>query len=388
MASMTHTELVYGRMRRALLALLALVAAMPGAFAQEPIIVESTGKPAPPPPAKPKPKPQPTFVKPTLLWKTLLRRMDGAPVVQEDELYAAAAGALFQLDYGGRTQWASETGGQPFTATLDDKRVFVGSDKGILYAVTRRSGQSLWKYPTENGAAIQTRPAVGDGRVYFEANDNNVYAVSAANGQLKWKFVRPDGSLGYSSPVYDGGALYVAGESAVYRMDGADGKEAWHAFVGGKSLSTPALSEDTLFVGGDDCGLTALSRADGKMLWSFKGKPESDWFGPPLVARSRVYVTTYAGHAYAVDAATGKQRWDYRLPGSALATPALDAKRNVLYVTSSTTHDAPTLTALDARSGKRLWDYALGSADGSPVVVGDRLYVGATNGYLYAFALK
>jgi outer membrane protein assembly factor BamB len=373
--------------RLSLLALLLLAAASPAAFAQEPIIVESTGKPATPPPPKPKPKPQPTFVKPTLLWKTLLRRVDGAPVVQENELYAAAAGALYQMDTDGRTQWISETGGQPFTAALDDKRVFVGSDKGILYAVTRRSGQALWKYPTENSAAIQTRPAVGDGRVYFEANDNNVYAVSAANGQLKWKFVRPDGSLGYSSPVYDG-ALYVAGESVVYRMDGADGKETWHTSVGGKSLSTPALSDDALFVGGDGAGLTALSRNDGKLLWNFKGSDEDDWFGPPLVARSRVYVTTYAGYAYAVDTATGKQRWSSRLGGTALAAPALDAKRNVLYVTSTTNHDTPTLTALDARSGKRLWGYALGSADGSPVVVGDRLYVCSTNGYLYAFALK
>ena len=50
--------------------------------------------------------------------------------------------------------------------------------------------------------------------------------------------------------------------------------------------------------------------------------------------------------------------------------------------------DNPTLTALDARTGAKLWDAKIASLDGAPTVVGDRLYVGATDGNFYCYRLN
>ena len=202
----------------------------------------------------------------------------------------------------------------------------------------------------------------------------------------------PDGSLGYSSPVLDGGAVFVCGENTLYKLGASDGKELWRTPVGGKSLGTPSVDGGRVFVGGDaGAGITALDVQSGKALWTFGGLPgttSGEWFGSPLATGGMVYVSTYNRYVYALDAQTGRVKWSYRLLGNALARPTLDAKRNVLYVTSITFRDNPTITALDARSGAKLWDGKAGYVAASPVLAGDRLYVASTNGYLYAFGVR
>ena len=396
-----------------------------GSPSSEPIIAEAqpgsktnTPRPRPTPPA-PRPTPAaPSFVTPRLLWKTFLRRVDASPSAVEETVYIGAGNYLHQLDSGGRTLWATETGPQQSSPALDDTRVFIGSDRGTVYAMNRKTGGILWKFMA--GSAIQTRPVLANGRVVVESSDNTVYALDAQSGGLKWKFTRPDGSLGYSSPVFDGsseadtapssenseapkpsdataeptdntaqvGAVYVGGENTLYRLDAASGKEIWHVPVGGKSLSTSAVGGGRVFVGSDGAGLVALNKKDGSPAWSFLGKATKDWFGPPLVAGDTVYVSTYNRYVYALDAATGKQKWSQRLLGNALARPALDVRRNTLYVSSATFRDNPTLTALDAKTGAKLWDFRMGYVSGSPLVTGNRLYIGSTTGYFYAFRLN
>lgn len=353
-------------------------------WAQRAIIEETT----PPPPPKPKPKPKPLFIKPKLLWRTSLGRMESNPALSGETLFLGAGDSLYQLDSGGRAQWHSEVGPQLSAPVFDSQRVYIGSDKGSLTAFNRKAGGEAWKFSADGNAAILSRPALGAGRVYFEATDNNVYGLDATNGQLRWKYLRLDGSLGYSSPLYEDGAVFVCGETTVYRLDASTGTETWKAYVGGKSLSTPVTGGGRLYVGGDGTGLVALSPTTGNVVWTFPGKIEGDWFGTPFYANGVVYVSTYNRYVYAIDADTGKQKWSYRLLGSSLTAPVLDVKRSALYVTSTTFRDNPTLTALDAKNGKKLWDYPMGYLSSSPLLTEDKLYIGSTNGYLYAFGLK
>lgn len=371
--------------------LLIIAAAATAAKAQTPIIEERKEVPATSKkPATPPPKPAaPAYTAPKLLWKTFLKRLDGTPAALGTVVWVGANNALVQIDSGGRTLWSTETGSQQSTPVYDDTRIFIGSDRNILYAMNRRSGEVAWQFKGESNGTISTRPTVGGGRVFTASSDGNIYGLDAASGALKWKFTRQDGSLGYANPVLFGSdALYCAGETTLYRLNPATGAETWRAFVGGKSLGTPTVAGGRVYVSGDGVGVNAFDEKDGKPLWSFTGVGKGDWFGPPLVSGGTVYVTTYSRYVYALDALSGKQKWSYRLLGNALATPALDTARNVLYVTSITFRDNPTITAIDSRTGKKLWDYRAGYVAGSPLLSGDRLYVGSTNGYLYAFSLK
>ena len=372
------------------IAILAAVSPLPAQ------VVTITPLPTPhktPPPRTPRPKPKPTappkpiFQKPTLAWKTFLRRVDGTPALAERTSFLPAGNFLYQIDSGGRTLWAVETGDVQSSPMLDTTRAYVGSDKGVLYGVNRKNGQVAWQFAASS--SILTRPAVSGNTVIVESSDNSVYGIDAAGGKQKWKFPRPDGSLGYSSPRVGGtDSVYCSGETTLYQLNTETGKEKWHTYIGGKSASSPDIGGGRVYVGGDGTGLSAFSQDTGTSLWNFKGSKSTDWFGAPLYAGGTVYVSTYSRYVYAVDAPTGNLKWSYRLLGGSLSQPVLDTKRGVLYVTATTFRDNPTITALDIKTGKSLWSYKAGYISGSPVILDDRLYVGSTTGYYYCFNLQ
>jgi outer membrane protein assembly factor BamB len=337
------------------------------------------------PPASPSARTK--FAPPHLLWKTFLRRCDSMPAPVEDVVYTGAGSYLYQLDADGRTLWATETGNQQSSPVFDDRQVYVGGDRGVLHALDRRTGKVAWRFQPGGTNTFLTAPAVGGGRVFAEGTDDTVYAVEARGGVLRWKFTRPDGSLGYAAPVWTRGRVFVCGESTLYALGPGDGHERWRARAGGKSLATPAVAGRRVFVGGDGSGLSAFAEHTGAPLWSFVGDAPGDWFGPPCYAAGTVFVTTYKRYVYAVDAVSGRKKWAARLLGPGLATPAFDAARGVVYVTSQTFRNNPTLWAFDARGGRPLWDFRAGSINKGPAVLGGRLYVGSLDGYFYAFRL-
>ena len=386
------SQLSVHRITASLTVLTASLAAISPLWAQ---VVTITPLPTPhktPTPRTPRPKPKPTaspkpvFQKPTLAWKTFLRRVDGTPALAERTSFLPAGNYLYQIDSGGRTLWAVETGDVQSSPALDTTRAYVGSDKGVLYSINRKNGQVAWQFAASS--SILTRPAVSGDTVIIESSDNSLYGIDAAGGKQKWKFPRPDGSLGYSSPRVGGtDSLYICGETTLYRLNTETGKEKWHTYIGGKSASSPDIGGGRVYVGGDGTGLSAFSQDTGLSLWNFKGSKNTDWFGAPLYAEGTVYVATYSRYVYAVDAPTGNLKWSYRLLGGSLSQPVLDTKRGVLYITSNTFHDNPTITALDIKTGKSLWSYKAGYISGSPVISGDRLYVGSTAGYYHCFTL-
>jgi outer membrane protein assembly factor BamB len=94
-----------------------------------------------------------------------------------------------------------------------------------------------------------------------------------------------------------------------------------------------------------------------------------------------VYVGCRDAHVYAVDAATGREKWDYPTSKSwVIGTPAVPD--GVVYVGTS---DSSRFMALDARTGRLRFNFdAKAYMFSSPAVSGDLAYVGDHNGRLYA----
>ena len=346
--------------------------------------------PAPPTPApKPTPEPPAPVARPALAWKTLVKRCSATATVAGGFSFVAHDRSVSCLDAGGRTIWSTPVGPNDAAPRVDLKRVYIGTEAGALVALDRKTGKTLWTFETKN--AIHSAPAVHGPAVFVESCDGGVYAVEAASGTMLWKFVRPDGSLGYADPIPVGDtALFVCGETTVYRLDPLSGSLVWKSPLMGKALATPARVEGKLIVGGDGCGLSALSEDDGKRLWRFPATGKStDWYGVPLLRDGIVYVGTVRGLVYAIDASTGRRIWATALDGEALARPTLDPARGAVWVAlTGAAPGAPSLVSLDSRTGKKRFELKLGDIAASPAIVGDRLYVGSLGGYYHAFALN
>jgi outer membrane protein assembly factor BamB/O-antigen ligase len=100
---------------------------------------------------------------------------------------------------------------------------------------------------------------------------------------------------------------------------------------------------------------------------------------PPAYCDGTLYVNTFEGDTYAIDATTGKVRWRHRIGGTKPSSPAIDGPRLII-----SSQDG-TVTALDRRTGSPLWRVrTAGKVESSPVVVDGLVYFGSHDGRLFA----
>lgn len=145
--------------------------------------------------------------------------------------------------------------------------------------------------------------------------------------RLAWQY-RPKLSVDMASPVTAGGLTILSGSDGVLRaVDGATGKARWTAYTGGSIFFPPSIDQNRLLVGSNDGWVYAFEAATGRELWRFRAAPverkinlygrlSSTWpvASGALAQDGVVYaaagIASYDGtHVYALDAATGRIRW-------------------------------------------------------------------------------
>lgn len=100
---------------------------------------------------------------------------------------------------------------------------------------------------------------------------------------------------------------------------------------------------------------------------------------PPVYCEGELFVNSFAGTTYALDAETGDIRWRREVGGTLPSSPAIDGPR--LIVSSQ----AGTVTALDRGTGRNVWQVrTAGKVESSPVVVEGTVYFGSHDGRLFA----
>jgi eukaryotic-like serine/threonine-protein kinase len=104
---------------------------------------------------------------------------------------------------------------------------------------------------------------------------------------------------------------------------------------------------------------------------------------PPTYCEGDLYVNTFEGATYSIEAATGKVHWRRRVGGTLPSSPAIDGP-NVIVASQS-----GTVTALDRRKGRVVWQVRTsGKVESSPVAVDGVVYFGSHDGRLFAVSAK
>ncbi len=120
-----------------------------------------------------------------------------------------------------------------------------------------------------------------------------------------------------------------------------------------------------------------------KLLWTYDaGEPVES---SAAIADGVVYIGSGAGYLSAVDLATGKLRWKYKVSQDGVGESSAAVRNGAVYIGDL----AGVFHAVDARTGKALWTYKTGAEiKSSPVVVDDRVLIGSYDGTLYCLAVK
>jgi outer membrane protein assembly factor BamB len=287
------------------------------------------------------------------------------------------------------------------TPAVDNGLVLVGSYDGTMRALRAASGDVAWTFRTQQPVALRwgfesgetwtSSATIAGGAAVFGARDGNVYAVNATSGTQKWRY--STGARVVSSPAIANGVVVVGSQDGVlHAIDITSGKAKWRFATEGTKLesknfgfdrttiqSSPAVANGVVYFGARDGWWYAVDIATGKERWRVDHKVS--WINTsPAVSDGLVYVGSSDAHfVQAVDAASGDERWRTPTTGIVWASPAVDDAR--VYIGEGD----GTMYALDKKTGKEAWRYRAGARILSSAIVHDgRLIFGSDDGSVYA----
>jgi outer membrane protein assembly factor BamB len=206
----------------------------------------------------------------------------------------ADSGKLHALTFEGRALYRFELDEpiecEPALDVAKDE-LFVGNERGELYAFKASSGELRYKVQSEG--AIRRRPLLLNDAVYVITEEDVIEAFSRADGSVLWRYdrERSEGFLvaGHSGlTLVEGGRLLAAfNDGAVVALDALDGKLKWERPTSldvpdvepGRPRytdvdTTPVVINDTVYAASFGAGLYALDLNNGSVLFR-----DAEWTG-------------------------------------------------------------------------------------------------------------
>jgi len=224
-----------------------------------------------------------------------------------------------ELEWSLAIPGATEMRSQPVAA---DGVLFLGTANGNVLAIDQETGCIHWRYSANSAVRSSLNlDTTSDGKptLFFADDRGTVYAVNANNGRLRWS----------SSQRW-------------FPVSVISGSLAFHDDV----LFVPISTFETALAGVDayPCcrshgGVVAINAIDGTLIWKYETTPNASKVG-----------TTSAGTD--IWGPSGAGVW---------TTPAIDTKRERLYIgtaqnmSAPATHNSDSVIALDMATGEETW---------------------------------
>lgn len=183
-------------------------------------------------------------------------------------------------------------------------------------------------------AAAAAAGAMDDARVYVPLRDESLVALDRETGETRW--TRAIHAV--MAPTPGDGHVYLVTPDAIRSLDSTDGQDRWSTAL--------------------DSAVTA------PLLW------DAGW----------LLAVTATGDVLALRAMDGHVMWRRSL-GAGSAHPAVSSGEGAVYFSLSDSR----LVALALETGEVIWEHQLAGAISEPAAARDRVFVGSTDNFLYAF---
>ena len=247
--------------------------------------------------------------------------------------------------------------------------------------------------------SLLAQPIVAGGRIYVLDSAAEIRALDPRDGRTLWtRDLNPgdDDAVFAGGIAADGDRIYAAtGVGEAMALSAADGREIWRVRLSGPVRGAPTVANGQMYVVTIENRTIALSTDDGQRLWEHQGINEVAALlggAAPAVEGSTVLTPYSSGELYALLAENGRVVWVENLASirtlSAIArladirgNPVID--RDLAFAVSH----AGRMAAIDLRTGARVWERPVGSVH-MPWVAGDFLFVTGLNGEVVAMSRR
>jgi outer membrane protein assembly factor BamB len=278
------------------------------------------------------------------------------PAVSEGTVYVGGTdGKLYALNAAtGRLEWQFDTrsviGSSP---AVVDGIVYFGSADGKLWALDTKTRDMVagWKGGVPTSDELTGAPAVANGFVYALSLDQTLHAFGVATGKERWRY-RLQSNVVRQSPVVSGEYVYVANGTNLDCIMGRSGATRWRQSLPTEISTSPAATEDTVYVVTGESQIYAFETRTGRPRWKNIPKLDYEVIAPPSIVGDTIILGTVQGGVYAVDTQTGAVKWSYKVVPSSSVLDMVPESANV---------------------------------SASPVVANDTLYILTDDGSLSAF---
>ena len=324
-----------------------------------------------------------------------------------------------------------------FTASVDDNE----SGKAAVVCMDAQNGTVCWRYSLRG--SVRSSIAIADGLVFAQDVHGYLYAIQAETGTLVWE---KDLNIGVLHPLNDGlvavsDIVYAGTGKSLCALKAATGELIWKngAWSRGEGcVATLSLGHSILIGHANWKGLYANNAVNGELLWENKDaelkyrSASVAWEGEnlyllssrsffilnskngeiivrkklncsvnvnstPLVTGSEIIFGTATNGVIALDKQTLEEKWNFK------TNPALIYTSPYSKPSSSTVETSPVLVgdtiffgasdgilyALNRINGKLLWKYQTGVPIFSTVsIAGNALYVTDFAGNVYGFIMN
>jgi outer membrane protein assembly factor BamB len=319
------------------------------------------------------------------------------------------------VPYTAYVKWIFPAGGGIVGPVVADGMVFFGSGYNVYALNETNNGVKIWNYSTPT--VIDDSPAVADGMVFFVSDNGVLYALNETSNLLNWS--RSIGSAPYSNPAVADGMVFIgSNNNNVYALNETTGVINWTYTTGGPTYNSPAVADGMVFIGSYDKNFYALNETNnGVKIWNYTTGYVIQNEGA-AVSDNLVFFGSNDKIFYALNETTGLKVWNYTTTGIIEGTPAIDNGmvffgdgNNYTYAlyengsfawnyTNGTVMYNPSIArgmvffgsdngvyALNETTGALVWNYSSGgSVQGGIAIADGMLFVGSTNGNIYAFS--
>jgi outer membrane protein assembly factor BamB len=289
--------------------------------------------------------------------------------------------AAWSIKLGGAVSYPVIVGGRVFVMTAGSGTGGYGTQ---LYALDLATGTAVWGPIAIPGTYYWAGHTYDNGKIFVVNFDGLLQSFDAASGTAGWSVKLPDQYAFTSPPTAANGIVYVGGSGyggTLYAVDENDGNILWMSSVTNGDHSSPAISNDGIFVS-YPCQVYKFDLVDGLELWHYLGGCGGGGGKTPAYANGSLYVRDFEDFSLPTGKIfgwlTGNITGTFGPIGSMLPIPAFDSTAG--YFLNGGTLQSENLSAQTVN-----WSFAGdGNLISAPIVIDQVVIIGSSTGNVYA----